>query len=287
MRQEPGCGDERSRLQRQFLAHRGQERDELRHDVDHQKEQHGGHNDGDDDRIKQEFLGVGRLLVLPFQIFYQAREYAIELTALFAGADQADEDRGKYGWKIGHGQGQVLAAFDRLDHRRGNLPQVLVIDAVAQIRKTFQDWHTGAHQLLEVKAERDELDALDAASSNVLVALEFAKIDQVEAHAAQAHLEIRRVDRIDAPLQYPALGVDRLVTKGLHQCTRAVRSITRVTSSRDVMPAMTIFTATSASIWKPLRPATSLSSFSVAPRAIRSSRSRSKRSTSISAVRPS
>src|SRR5579885_3538928 len=84
--------------------------------------------------------------------------------------DQADEDVVEHLRKVAQRLRQVLAALDGFDHGRADFPQPAAFHAVAEIGQPLQDGHAGAHQLLQVKTEVDQVDALDAPSRHVLAA---------------------------------------------------------------------------------------------------------------------
>src|SRR6185503_17940574 len=130
---------------------------------------------------------------------------------------------------------------------------------------------------LEVEAEVDEVLARDAAAADEAAALLGGRPgDEVEPHAREALLEVEEIHRLDAPGHVLALRVDRAVREERHvsssaQLIRSVRSTTRITSSRLVVPARARRTPSSARVLKPLARAAVRISRAVARRATSSS----------------
>src|SRR6185436_4666611 len=102
-------------------------------------------------------------------------------------------------------------------------------------------------ELLEVEAEVDEVGARNASAADEAAPLLGGRaVDEVEPHAREALLQVEEVHRLDPPGHVLALRVHRAVCEEGHQLIRSVRSTTRITSSRLVVPARARRTPSSA-----------------------------------------
>jgi hypothetical protein len=123
---------------------------------------------------------------------------------------------------------QVAAAFDRLDHARHHLAEARVLDALAQIDQPLDHRHPGAHQLLQVEAEVDQLGARDPAPAEQPRPLARRRAgDEVEAHAREALLEVDQVHRFDPSEHVLAARVDCPVAEQRHVRSEKISSCGR------------------------------------------------------------
>jgi hypothetical protein len=206
----------------------------------------------DEGRVGDHLLRLRREFVLPLQRFVQALQYFRQATGRLAGPDQADEDLVEDAPMIVHGLRQGLATLDRLDQAGHHLAEARMFETVAQVGESFEDGHAGAHQLLQVEAEVNDLPARHATTAQQAAVAERFAADQVELHAPQAQFEVDQVDGVDPAEDHAPIGVDRLVGVERHRCyIRSVRSTTRPISSSEVEPSRTRRRPSSARVAKP------------------------------------
>src|SRR5437660_2281119 len=209
--------DQDARLQRDLLPHVPDEGDHLRHEVDHQEESHQDHDRADECRVEDELLHVLRKLVFPFQVLDEAFQHLGELSRVLTRADQAGEDRGENLRILGEALRQPQAALDTLDDPRHDFAKSGIFDAVAQVDQRLDKRYSGRDELLHVKAEVDELRALDFTRAKKAPAMTGRPAShQVEPHALQAKLEIDQIDRLDLAEHRLSPGIYRLVGKECH-----------------------------------------------------------------------
>ena len=246
--------NERPRAGRELLPHPLDEGDELRHEMGHQEE-HDEHHDGArDGRVREQPAHQRHLLVLPLQVLVEAAEDLSHPTRQLAGLDEVDEDRLEHPRVLAHRAGQRRAALDRHHHVGEHLAQTRVAGGVAQRGESFQHRHPGGHELLHVEAEPDEIAAADPAAPDRAPRPRLAEGDEVEPEPPEPRLQVGRVGGLHLAGALAAALVDRLVSHQRHQPpTRLVRSTTRDTSSRLVVPSSTRRIPSSARGRKPLK----------------------------------
>src|SRR5438270_14070374 len=85
----------------------------------------------------------------------------------------------------------------RFDQPRHHLPEARVLDALAQVGEPLHDRHPGGGELLEVKAEVDQVLAPDFSPADQPGArARGSTVHEIELHAREALLEIEQVPRL-------------------------------------------------------------------------------------------
>src|SRR5437879_4281213 len=175
------------------------------------------HDRTDERRVENELLHVLGQLVFPFQVLDEAFQHLGELSRVLTGADQAGEDRVENLRILGEALRQPQAALDTLDDPGHDFAKSGILDAVAQVDQRLDKRYSCRDELLHVKAEVDELRALDFTRAKKAPAMTGRPAShQVEPHALQAKLEIDQIDRLDLAEHRLSPGIYRLVGKECH-----------------------------------------------------------------------